>query len=420
MTALTAYSIVGHIISGDFLDRARVKRIAVIFLIVNIAAFAGLLVTSRGGVDLRGRPLGPDFFAFWSAGRIASAGDAAAAYDLPTIVEFERRHFGGAAEHFAPFWSPPTFLMLIKPLSAAPFPLAWAAFSGLTFAAYFIAMRRLAPPQPLSVLLIVSAPGVLLNATHGQTGFLFAALFAALAASLDRRPLVAGVLIGLLALKPQYGLMIPLCLAVAGKWRVLGAAAAAIAASLAAATVALGVSIWPAFLANNALARHVLLETGEVRWEKNASLYAALRNFGAAPSPAYAAHGLFAAAVAAALLVLWRSAADTRLKMAGLIVASIAITPYTLDHDLLILAPAIALFASWALETGAKPYEKIAIALAWIAPVTMPTAMALKFPLGFLSLVALLLVILARAHSSPAKAPAGDGDEALSATDLFR
>lgn len=417
---MTGAAILDQIRSGDFLDRARIRRIAVIFLIVNLAAFIGLLVTSHDGVDMRGRPLGPDFFAFWSAGRIVGAGDAAGAYDFLTIVDFEREHFGGAAEHFAPFWSPPTFLMLIMPLSAPPFPLAWAAFSGLTFAAYFAAMRRLASPSPLSILLIVSAPGVLLNATHGQTGFLFAALFAALAASIDRRPLVAGVLIGLLALKPQYGLMIPLCLAVAGKWRVLAAAAAAVAASLAAATVAFGVSIWPAFLANNALARHVLLETGEVRWEKNASLYAALRNFGAAPSPAYVAQGLFAAAVAAALLALWRSAADTRLKMAGLIVASIAITPYTLDYDLLILAPAIALLASCALETGARPYEKTALGLAWIAPVTMPAAMALKIPLGLLALVALFAVILARARSSLARSPAGDVDEARSPTVLSR
>ncbi len=42
---------------------------------------------------------------------------------------------------------------------------------------------------------------------------------------------LAGVLIGLLAYKPQFGLLIPLVLAVSGRWRVFAAAAATVAAA---------------------------------------------------------------------------------------------------------------------------------------------------------------------------------------------
>ena len=44
--------------------------------------------------------------------------------------------------------------------------------------------------------------------------------------SLDRRPLIAGILFGLMAYKPQFGLMIPIALAAGGYWRSFSAAAA--------------------------------------------------------------------------------------------------------------------------------------------------------------------------------------------------
>ena len=63
-----------------------------------------------------------------------------------------------------------------------------------------------------ALLLAVAFPAVLVNLGHGQNGFLTAALLGGALAMLDRRPIVAGILFGLLAYKPQFGLMIPLVL----------------------------------------------------------------------------------------------------------------------------------------------------------------------------------------------------------------
>ena len=62
---------------------------------------------------------------------------------------------------------------------------------------------------------------MLINIGHGQNGFLTAALLGGALVVLDRRPILAGILIGLLVYKPQYGLMIPIVLAVSGRWRAL-------------------------------------------------------------------------------------------------------------------------------------------------------------------------------------------------------
>jgi hypothetical protein len=57
-------------------------------------------------------------------------------------------------------------------------------------------------------LIAAAFPAVFVNIGHGQNGFLTAALLGSALLSLDRRPWLAGALIGLLAYKPQFGVLI--------------------------------------------------------------------------------------------------------------------------------------------------------------------------------------------------------------------
>ena len=56
--------------------------------------------------------------------------------------------------------------------------------------------------DPLWLQLALAFPAVLVNIGHGQNGLLTAPLIGGALAVLDRRPIVAGILIGLLAYKP--------------------------------------------------------------------------------------------------------------------------------------------------------------------------------------------------------------------------
>src|SRR6185312_2585493 len=100
--------------------------------------------------------------------------------------------------------------------------------------------RARALADPLWLLIAIAFPAVFVNLGHGHNGFLTAALFGAALVVLDRRPVVAGILFGLLAYKPQFGVLIPLVLIASGRWRCFAAAAVTVALSAVATTLAFG------------------------------------------------------------------------------------------------------------------------------------------------------------------------------------
>jgi hypothetical protein len=116
--------------------------------------------------------------------------------------------------------------------------------------------------DPLGLLLALAYPAAFINFGNGHNGFLTAALFAGALAQLDRRPFIAGSLVGFLAYKPQSALLIPLVLAVSCRWSGFFAAVATIAALALAVTLAFDADVWAAFLASTKFSSSVALEQG--------------------------------------------------------------------------------------------------------------------------------------------------------------
>jgi hypothetical protein len=255
------------------------------------------------------------------------------------------------------------------------------------------------------LLLALAFPAVFVNLGHGHNGFLTAALLGFALVQLDRRPVLAGILFGLLAYKPQFGLMIPLVLIATGRWRTVFAAAATVALLVLAATLAFGTDTWRAFFAFAEYTRTIVLETGETGWHKIQSVFSWARMWGASVPLAYAVQGAVTLAIAAALVWLWRSPASFALKAAALCVATILATPYSLDYDLMVLAPAIAFLAVAGLARGFAPFEKSALAFLWIAPlIARGFAQATLIPLGVIAMLVMLVLVLHKAKG-PAPAP---------------
>jgi hypothetical protein len=430
---------------------ARARRFASATLALSAAAIICLFLSSPDGLrDQEGRPLGSDFFSFWSAGKLVLSGDAAGAYDPTRHYTEHRALLGDKAPPFYPFLYPPAFLVVAAALATQPYIAAWLAWMGATFAAYLAATlhllrgerrRRepgaghaqageaLAPPSALraaspvcageddppgeshppsgmqraSPLLLAAYPAALLNFLHGQNGFLIAALFAAGLAALRSRPLLAGALLGLVAIKPQYGLLIPIALAAGGHWRAFLAAALSVLLQIIAASAAFGAAIWPAFLESAARARAEVLEPGAIGWEKIQSAFAFLRALGAPVEAAYAAQGALALAAAGAVAILWRSRAGPALKGAALILGALLATPYVVDYDLVLLAPAGAFLAAEALKTGFRPGERSALAVAFLAPLAArPVGEIALIPLGWVAALALFALVVRRAAPYPA------------------
>ena len=184
-------------------------------------------------------------------------------------------------------------------------------------------------------------------------------------------------------------------LIVSGRWRVFAAAAATVALLTLAVTLAFGAEVWTAFLASTKFTRTVVLEQGGTGWYKIQSVFSWVRMWGGGLALAYALQGAVMLAVAAALIWLWRSAAAYSLKAAGLLIGSVLATPYSLDYDLMLLAPAIAYLALDGFTRGFAPYEKTILAALWIVPlvarsVPQATLIPLAVPVMLLAFALLL------------------------------
>ncbi len=257
-------------------------------------------------------------------------------------------------------------------------------------------MRRIAG-RPEAWLLALAFPGVFVNVTHGHNGFITAALLGGALLVLDRRPLLAGALLGCLAYKPQFGLLLPLVLAATGRWRAIAGAAAAVLAIAGLTWALFGTEVFVAFWNSLPMTQRVILE-GAPGFYKIQSIYAALRQLGVPGTLANAAQLLTTLGVAAALVALWRSAAAFELKAAALLIGCVLATPYVLDYDLVMLAPAIAFLAAHGLRQGFAPYEVSLLVAMWVLPlVARPLAELTAVSLTPLVLLAGLGLVLQRA-----------------------
>jgi hypothetical protein len=399
--------------NGAWITRERIRLVVFGLLAAMLIAAVFLVATSDGLSDRFGRPLGTDFSNVYAAGTYVLDGNAAAPFDPPRQYAREQTIFGKDTPFYG--WHyPPYFLGLAALFAAMPYALALALWQGVTFALYLWVTRAIlrtgngrALADPLWLPLVVGFPAVFVNLGHGHNGFLTAALFGAALLQLDRKPVLAGILFGCIAYKPQFGLLVPVVLAASGRWRAFAAAATTIAVLTIAVTLAFGIDIWSAFLASTKFTRTVVLEQGETGWHKIQSVFSAVRMWGGGIPLAYAIQGASTLAIAAALAWLWRSRAAFPAKAAALAIGTILATPYSLDYDLMLLAPAIAFLAADGMEHGFAPWEKTLLAALWLVTIlTHPVAEATLIPLAVPTMIMAFGWLLRRAMAETGVVPA--------------
>jgi hypothetical protein len=373
------------------------RFVAILMIIGTVGSLGFLLVTANGTIDRLNRPLGTDFSSFWTAGRMALEGRAALAYDWASHWETQKQTHG--IDMFFPWSYPPFFLLIAAAFAALPYVPALLVWQTASLIAALAAFRAILP-QPRALLFAFGFPGVLICLGHGQTGFLTAALLAGGILALPRSQVFAGVLFGLLAYKPQFGLLIPFVLAAGGYWRAIGAATATVLASFILTLALWGWPVWQAFLDSLPLTQKLVFETGNTGFEKFESIFAWVGLWAGPLRLAYVLQGIVTLAVLAGCLWIWRSPAAYRLKAAALLTGVLLSSPYVLDYDLIVFGMALALLVAHGIMRGFQPWEKTCVALAWFAPVVGREFTRLTYiPLGFLTLVAVFALIMLRARA---------------------
>ena len=391
--------------SGRWLTADRTRAYSLILLGLYAIAIVGWIALSDGMVDRNGKPIGTDFSSFYAAGSLVLDGRAGDVYDMAAHFAREQQIFGATTPYYGWLY-PPLFLLVATPLALMPYPLALIAWQSATFALYLAVIAAiLRKPRRdggaiarLWLPVAAAFPAVFINLGHGQNGFLTAGLLGAALVALPQRPVLSGILFGLIAYKPQFGLLIPFALLAAGQWRAMIAAVATVIALAGAATLAFGPDLWWSFAASTETSRKLLLEQGDVGFEKLQSAFAAIRMWGGGVSLAYAIQGAASLTAICGVAWMWRRSGDRDLKAALLLVATLLASPHVLDYDLTILGPAMAFIVASSSKGGLRDYDVSLLAAAWIAPLlARGVAGATGIPIGLVAIVMLYALVMRRA-----------------------
>lgn len=351
-------------------------------------------------------PGGSDFVSFYTASSLVLQGETTAPWDVARHADAQGGIFG--RDYFA-FFYPPNFLLICWPLALLPYVPAVFVWLGATAAACIAALSGYrAAPWPAIAALVLLAPAAVQNVANGQNAFLVTALFAATGLVMDRRPWLAGMLLAVVAFKPQFGLLVLPALLAAGRWRVLAWGGVGAALLFGATVAAFGVAVWPAFLATMPAATTALAEGLVPLWQMQ-SVFASLRTLGFDDGAAYAGQAVVAAMAVIAVMAASRHRPGGRAEIAAMAAGAPLATPFVLAYDLtLLLLPAVWLCAE-ARRGGFLGWEKAGLVLILIAPgASIAAGLAWRFSLGPIpALVAFALVLrrihtMARTHAAPA------------------
>jgi len=282
--------------------------------------------------------VGRDFLNFWMYGRAAVLPDPGHWYD-PVAYARALAAFVGP-DYPGQNWSyPPTVMLLAAPFGQIGYLQALLIWTVLNLSVFLaVTMHRIADRRTLLALMV--SPAAVFCLISGQSSFLTVSMLIGIFAFLDRRPLLAGLLIGLLTIKPQLGVLIPVMLIASGRWRVF-AAATVTTLALAAASVALfGSQAWIDFVTQGLPTQNLVLADPEgIATPFYPTVFMNLRGIGFTYAAAMVVQACFAAAaiVAVAWAFRWRRDADPRLLFALFVSCSVAAVPYLLVYDTLAL-----------------------------------------------------------------------------------
>jgi alpha-1,2-mannosyltransferase len=359
----------------------------VFFVVLEVTYFAMAGRHLNGFIpsDGFGPAIGRDFVNTWMGGRSAFSGGPAPWFDFDTYNTMLRQ-VTGYPDFPDLFWSyPPHLILFVWPLGLLPYLPAYLVWCAGGLALYLWAARAGGVERNHTLFLAV-APGVAVNVFFGQNGFITAALLIGGLANLDRRPLLSGLLFGILTVKPQFGLLLPVLLVLTGRWRVIAAAVVTAVVLLAATALWFGPDIWVEYVRKVAPQQHWLLtQGGGLLVPMVASAFVNARLVGLPLTADWVVQGIVSAAALAMMVwTFWRRR-DPVLSVALFVTATFLFSPWMLTYDLVIFGWVIALLRQRSDNTVAD--EALAIAL-WSLPVTMLLFGALHIPLAMLVLPA--------------------------------
>lgn len=362
-----------------------------------VAAFCFAFAENVWPVDGAGRATFNDFLQLRAAGEMALSGQGIAAYDQAHFVALQARlpvQDRGAFPWFHWLY-PPHFMLALAAFAHQPYVVDMLAWTAATMALYLVVIWRIVPSAltPLLALAPVTAPFTVVT---GHTSFLLAALLGEFLRLAPHRPFLAGISLGLLTYKPQFGVLFPLLLLLGRQWRIIAGAAASVLLLGTATAAAFGWDVWLAYWGS-------LRGTNTGNFMRDAGVDAVIQTgfgighaLGAPQWLKWTIHAGFLAIVVPLVARVWLGPAPAPLKAAAAALGAAAATPYMQAYDLLILVVPAAFLVRDMQARGFLPGERWTLLACFLGLFLSP-----PLPVGPVLVAALLVLVLRRVRAMP-------------------
>ena len=331
-------------------------RVCLVLAIANVSLCLSAYFSHWWVYNADGLGIPTDFINVWAAGRLVLDGVPAQAYDWDVQKQVEVAKLGQDFVGYFAWHYPPPFLFVASLLAQLPYQVAFIGWAVVSFLPFLVAMRAIVG-RNFGYLLAFAIPMAFINALVGQNGFLTAALIGGTLYLIPIRPVLAGICLGLLTYKPQYGLLFPIALIAAGHWRVFISAGVTAVVLATASWLAFGIESWLAFFHWMPKFSQTFLTEGKAPWWKLQSIFSLVRYFGGSEPLGWAFQWVLTASVAVVLALMWRSRVPYTLKAAALAAGALLTTPYLFMYDMMVLAIPIAFLVRIGLTSGFRAYE---------------------------------------------------------------
>ena len=331
-------------------------------LLMWAAAIIGA-VSGRGYRSIAGPLKGADFVHLYTLGRIVLAGQSAQLYDADAQYRVQTALVpDSTGDHFVPIYPPQTALMF-APFSVWSYGTSLALWAFTTIALYgWVVYNAWKPsrgslPDGMFVLAAAAAfPPFWKLLLYGQTTIVPLVAFYLGWRALDRRrPYLAGLAFGLLAVKPQFALVLPVVVLACGEWKMLAGAITSVVIQAAIVAFAIDPGVLWDF---GASVRHlsqitVLLEPKPYEMHSIRAITSLLPAWLATPAWIVAS-----VAVCVRAAQTWRTDAPLAVRLGVVVLASVVVNPHLTVYDATVLVLPFLWLGGW-IETNAGQCHEV-------------------------------------------------------------
>ena len=371
-----------------------------------IAAVVGFTGTSDRGVA--GPLKGADFVQFYTLGHLASAHRIAPMYDPALYHQAQVDLIPESRREIYPPVYPPQTAVMFAPVTGLSYQRALLIWCLLTIVGYALIVRSawkpvadLLPDRTFVIAAAAAFPPFWSLILHGQvTLVVLAAFWGGWLALERRRPWLAGLAFGLLAIKPQLGIPLAVVVLVCGEWAMLAGAVSSVMAQAAAVWLMLGPDALSAF-ADIIPTMMTYADMLEAKPFLSHSVRAVTR---LAPNwigvPIWA---IVSALVLWYTVRAWKSRAPLRVRLGVVVLASALVNPHMIIYDLTVLALPLVWFGAYMQEPARRDAGPYWMLVYWLFVTTfMPTAAAIGVQISVFVMAALLMVVSRAVHAEAA------------------